>query len=547
MSAVEVLERDDRRETRPPARPGPTPGEPGAASSDRVPVKTWLAVLGATLGSFMAILDIQIVNSSLADIQGAIGAGIDDGGWIATSYLVAEIVVIPLTAWLSQVFSVRNYLLVNSALFIAFSVLCGLAGNLTEMIVLRGLQGFTGGVLIPMAFSVTLTVLPRAKQPIGMALFAITATFAPAIGPTVGGWLNENYGWEFIFYVNVIPGLIMLALLWYSLPRQPMNLGLLKEVDWGGILTMAVGLAALQTMLEEGNKNDWFGSPFILRLAIVSAIALPLFVWIELRKQKPLVNLRILCRRNFGVGTMAIFLLGFALYGSVFILPLYLSQIQGYNAEQIGKVMAWYGFPQLAIIPFVPWLMKRVGARALVGFGFLIFAASSFINTGLSGDYSGPQFVWANAVRALGQAVLLAPLAAIATGGIEPEKAGSASALFNMMRNLGGAIGIAVLQTFLTKREQFHSNVLTQSVSLFREATRARLAELQQYFLSHGESDAGAAWHDAVVAIGRSVRHQAYIMGYSDTFFLLGIALTVALFASLLFKKDGQAGSVTAH
>src|SRR6478609_9831929 len=220
-----------------------------------IPAKTWIAVIGSTLGAFMAVLNIQIVNASLADIQGAIGAGIDDGGWISTSYLIAEIVVIPLSGWLAQVFSLRRYLLVNAMLFLVFSVACAFAVNLQQMIVLRAIQGFSGGVLIPMAFTIIITLLPKPKQPIGLALFALSATFAPAIGPTIGGYLTENYGWEFIFYVNLVPGMLMIGMLWYSLESKPMKLTLLRQGDWFGIITMAIGLSALQTVLEEGNKD----------------------------------------------------------------------------------------------------------------------------------------------------------------------------------------------------------------------------------------------------------------------------------------------------
>src|SRR3954463_11616482 len=231
-----------------------------SAPPARAPVqagwKTWIAVIGATLGAFMAVLNIQIVNASLTNIQGGIGAGIDDGGWISTSYLIAEIIVIPLTGWLSQVFSVRRYLIVNAVLFLFFSVGCAFATNLGQMIVLRAIQGFTGGVLIPLAFTIIITFLPKPKQPIGLALFALSATFAPAIGPTIGGYLTENFGWQYIFYVNLLPGTLMIGMLWLSLDRAPMNLSLLAKGDWPGIITMAVGLAALQTVLEEGNKDD---------------------------------------------------------------------------------------------------------------------------------------------------------------------------------------------------------------------------------------------------------------------------------------------------
>jgi DHA2 family multidrug resistance protein len=520
---------------------------PATPATPAISAKTWIAVIGATLGAFMAVLNIQIVNASLADIQGAIGAGIDDGGWISTSYLIAEIVVIPLSGWLAQVFSVRIYLLTNAVLFLLLSMACAFAQDLSQMIVLRAIQGFTGGVLIPMAFTLIITLLPKAKQPVGLALFALSATFAPAIGPTIGGYLTENFGWQFIFYVNLVPGAIMIGMLWFSLEAKPMKLSLLAEGDWPGIITMAIGLSALQTVLEEGNKDDWFGSPFIVKLAVIAAVALTAFLWIELTAQKPLLNLRLLFRRNFGFGILANFLLGVALYGSVYILPVYLSRIQGYNSEQIGMVLAWTGLPQLLLIPLVPRLMQRFDPRLIIGIGFTLFAASNFMNIYMTNDYATDQLFWPNIVRALGQALVMAPLSAVATAGIEPENAGSASGLFNMMRNLGGAVGIALLQTLLTKREQYHSNVLMQSVSLLEQATRTRIEQLTQYFINHGVVDHAEASHRAVIAIGHIVQKQAFILAFSDTFYLLGASLIVALMAALLLRKPTHLESGGAH
>jgi MFS transporter, DHA2 family, multidrug resistance protein len=512
-----------------------------SATDTPIGAKGWLAVIGATLGAFLAILDIQIVNASLADIRGAIGAGLDDGGWISTSYLVAEIVVIPLSAWLAKAFSLRRYLLVNAVLFLVFSCACGGAQNLEQMIVLRALQGFCGGVLIPLAFTIIISTLPRAKQPIGLALFAISATFAPAIGPTIGGYLTENFGWQYIFYVNLVPGTIMVVMLWFSLERSPMQLSLLRQGDWPGILTMAIGLGALQTVLEEGNKDDWFGSPFITRLSIVAAVSLALFLYVELTVRRPLLNLRLLARRNFGFGAFANFLLGAALYGSVFVLPLYLARIQGYNSEQIGLVLAWTGLPQLLLIPLVPRLMKRFDARLVIAVGFALFAGSNFMNVHLTGDAASDQLFVPNIVRAIGQALAFTPLSAIATADIEPENAGSASALFNMMRNLGGAVSIAALQTFQQKREQFHSNLLMQPISLLSEATRLRIEQATRYFQAHGVVDPAAASRQAAMAIGLRVRQQANIMAFGDTFYLLGAALLVALLVTLLLRRPRHA------
>jgi DHA2 family multidrug resistance protein len=515
--------------------------------TDQVDARTWLAVGGAIIGAFMAVLNIQITNASLPDIQGAIGAGLDDGGWISTAYLVAEIVVIPLTGFLTNVFSLRRYLLANTILFLVLSVACAFAHDLSQMIVLRAMQGFFGGTLIPLAFTLTLTSLPPAKQPVGLALFALSATFAPAIGPTIGGYLTENYGWQFIFYVNIVPGLVMLGALWPTLPKAAMKLTLLRGGDWAGMATLSLGLATLQTVLEEGNKDDWFSSPFILRLSIVSVVSLSLFVWIEMSRAQPLLDLRLLRRRNFGLGTLSSVLLGMALYGSVFIVPLYLSQMQGYNAEQVGLVLAWTGLPQLVLIPLVPQLMRSIDARLLVAVGFGLFAASCFMNTAISPDFAGPQLLLPNIVRAIGQALVLTPLTSLTTAGIARASAASASAIYNMVRNLGGAIGIALLQTLLTKREQFHSSVLTARVSLAAPATQTRIALLQSRFMHMGIADPATAWHAAVVQIGRVVRAQANFLAYADAFFVMGAALLLAIVAVLLMRRSAGGAAAGAH
>lgn len=519
-----------------------------AAPSENASLTSWIAVLASMIGAFMAILNIQITNASLLNIEGGIGTGVDNGAWISTSYLIGEIVVIPLTDYLSRVFSFRRYMLTNSVLFALFSMGCAFTHDLGSMIVMRGLQGFAGGILIPMAFTMVLTKLPKAQQPIGLALFALSVTFAPAIGPTIGGYLTENYGWQTIFFVNTPPTIVMVLALAFTLEKTPMQLSLLKEGDWAGIVTMAIGLSALQTVLEEGNKDDWFESPFIVNLAIVAAVFLAAFVVIELTVQKPLVNLRLLKRRNFGIGVLVNVLVGFALFGSVYILPQYLGQVQRYNAEQIGNVLAWTGLPQLLIIPLVPLLMKRYDPRYIGFVGIGIFAASCFMNVTLSLDSAGDQFWLPNIVRAIGQALVLTPISAITTAGIAPSEAGAASGLSNMLRNLGGAVGTATLGTILTKREQFHSNVIGQSVTLYREEVRQRIDDLTQYFMAHGVADPSAAQHKAIGAIGTIVRRQALIMGFSDTFAVLGTLLAIAAIVLLFARKVSvESGAGGAH
>jgi MFS transporter, DHA2 family, multidrug resistance protein len=511
-----------------------------------VSLKTWIAVGGSLLAAFMSVLNIQVTNSSLPDIEGGIGTGGVNGTWISTAYLIGEIIVIPMTDYLSRVFSLRRYFIVNTVLFLLLSAACGQARNLSEMILLRGLQGFSGGVLIPLCFTIIVRMLPPSKRAIGLAGFAVTATFAPAIGPTIGGWLTDTYGWQTIFYMNLVPGLLMLAALIYALPSSPMQLGLLRRADWLGIALMAVGLAAFQTVLDDGNTYDWFGSPMIVKLSIVSAVAIGVFIIVEFVREEPLIQLRLLARRNLGLGTLGNFLLGFALYGSSYLLPQYLAVSQGFDAQQSGEVMAWTGVPQLFIIPFVPLLMKRIDSRLLVGIGLAIFAASCFMNLQMDRDYAAPQLFVPDVTRALGQALVMTPLSAIAMVGITGNEAGAASGLFNMMRNLGGAIGTAAVETFFTKREQYHSFIINQHVSLLEPGTRGRLASMQQYFMAHGVPDPAAAMHQAIIAVGQTIRAQATVMSYSDCFGLLGVALLGAVISVTLLRK-GAASAGGAH
>jgi DHA2 family multidrug resistance protein len=508
-----------------------------APAAQQASFKTWAAVIGSTIGAFLAILNIQVVGASLADIQGGIGAGIDDGGWITTSYLIAEIIVIPLSGWLANVFSLRVYLLSSTALFLGLTAACAFAQTLGQMIVVRAAQGIAGGVLIPLAFTIIMTKLPRSQHPVGLAVYAVAVIFAPSIGPVLGGYFSDNFGWQSVFFLSLPAGLLMLAMLSYALESTPPQRQLLRQGDWLGMLTMALGLGSLETVLEEGNKDDWFGSPFITSLAVVAVVSLGTFIYVELKRSAPLLHLRLLARRNFGLGTCANFVFGFSMFGWIYLVPQYLSRMQGYSAQQIGGVMVWLGLPQLLLIPFIPKVMRRVDARLLVIVGFALFSGGSLLAMALSDDFAGPEFLNSSLVRAVAQAMTMAPLMAIAIDGIEPEFAGSASALFNAMRNMGGAVGIAVVQTFLTKREQFHSNVLSSQVTLLGESSRLRLEKLAGYFQAHGVSDPALALREAVVAVGRGIRHQAFLLGYSDTVVMQGAVLALGFAAALFLGK----------
>jgi len=490
--------------------------------------RDWIAVMSVMLGAFMAVLDIQITNSSLKDIQGALSATLEEGSWISTSYLVAEIIMIPLTAWLVQLLSARRLAVWVSAGFLVSSLLCSMAWNLESMILFRALQGFTGGALIPLAFTLTLIKLPEHHRAKGMAMFAMTATFAPSIGPTLGGWLTENWGWEYIFYINIPPGLVMIAGLMYGLEKKEAHWELLKSTDYAGIVTLGVGLGCLQVFLEEGHRKDWLESNLIVALGSIALVSLITFVILQFSKAQPLINLRILGNRNFGLSSIASLGMGVGLYGSIYLLPLYLAQIQGYNALQIGEVIMWMGVPQLFLIPLVPQLMKVIPPKLLCALGFCLFGVASFGSGVLNPDFAGEQFNHIQIIRALGQPMIMVTISLIATAYIQQQDAGSASSLFNILRNLGGAIGIALLATLLDARTKVYFDYLREAIVPSNPQVAERLAQLAERL---GNDNA------ALGKLSEITHQQALIMAYNDAFHFVGIGLAVSMVAVLLTRK----------
>lgn len=513
-------------------------------ANGRMTFKKWVAVIGTVLGAFMAVLDIQITNSSLEQISGGVGATADEGAWISTAYLIGEIVTIALTAWFAKVFTVRWYLAANVVLFLIFSALCGVSTSLGELIAFRVGQGFTGGVFIPMALTVIVTTMPKNLQGVGQAIFGLTATLAPAVGPYVGGWLTDNYGWEWNFYINFIPGAAMLFSVLYAIPAERMNLGELKHGDYWGILCMAIGLGSLITMLEEGQRKDWFGSELIRTCGFLSAVFIPAFVIIELTRAKPFVNLRLLASRNLWLGCLVAAALGLGLYGCVYLIPLYLSTVQHYSPFQIGQTLIWIGLPQLLVFPLLPLLMKKLDIRLLVFFGSVIFAVSCFMSAIMSFDYAHDQFLQANVVRALGQPFTIVPVTALALGTLAAKDAGDGSAIFNIARNLGGSVGIGLLSTVVTRREQFHDFRIGERVSLYDPFTQDRITQQTAFFTGRG-FDPVTATNQAYDSIKQVMTRQANVMAFNDAFLLVGIGLVGAA-CLVWFCKKPKPGASTA-
>jgi DHA2 family multidrug resistance protein len=498
------------------------PGAP--ANGERIDARTWIAVAAGMLGAFMAVLDIQITNSSLRDILGTLSATQEEGSWVSTAYLCAEIVVIPLTALFTRALGARRYMMITTVLFLLFSTLCGAAWSLSSMIVLRMLQGFTGGALIPMAMTLVMSRLPSSKRAVGLAMFGLTATLAPAMGPTLGGYLSELYGWPSIFYINWVPGVLLVAGVYWGLDKEPMDLRQLFKADWLGIVFMAVGLASLTIFLEEGNSKDWFESSFIITFAYLALFGILGWIVTGFVRDEPFVNLRLYGQRNFLVSTVLSAAIGMGLYGSSFLLPLYLGQIANYSPMQIGEVIAWSGLPQLFVMPFVAALSARIDNRIMCSFGLLLFGVSCVMNAFMTASTGYDQLMLTQVIRAIGQPFVMLTLSNFAMAGVKPKDIPSAASLFNMTRNLGGSIGIALLATALTNREHFHSVRLGELVSMASSATQARLDQLTQAFVARGFDPATAA-NQALEAIDRIVRRESYVMAYNDGFWIVGMIL----------------------
>jgi len=517
-------------------------------ADQEVSLRDWLAVGGGILGAFMAILDIQITNASLAEIGGAISATPVEGSWISTGYLMAEIIIIPLCGWLARIFGLRRFLAVNSALFVGFSILCAMSTSLNEMILFRAGQGFTGGVLIPTALTIVRTRLPASKQAIGVAMFGMVATFAPAVGPTIGGWLTENLSWHYIFYLNIVPGLAAIGLQLYALDPERMRLGELKYGDWLGVVAMAIGLSSLIFVLEEGQREEWFGSPLIVAATIAAVLGIAVFLIAELTAERPFINLRLFANPSVGGSGILMAVFGATAFGSVYLIPAYLAQIQGYNAQQIGEVVMWSGIPQLFLLPLMPWLMRKVDLRLLVMFGLLLFAVSCFINVDMSPDTAMDQLILPQLLRAAGQPFATIPLTQLSVVGLTRRDTADSAAITSVMRNLGASVGIAMLSTVVQFREQVHFSTIAEALSQNSLKVQGRLQSLSAMFTGRG-SDAAHALQQGAGLIAQQVRLNASVQAYADAFWMLGVCILISLFTLLILRKPpvGMTAAADAH
>ena len=481
----------------------------------------WLAVAAGTLGALMATLDVSIVNSALPRIQGEIGASGTEGTWIATGYLVAEIVMIPLAGWLERLLGLRTLLLMVASLFTLFSVVCGMSTSLGMMIAGRVGQGLTGGAMIPTAQTIIATRLPRSQQPIGSAMFGATAILGPVVGPFVGGWLTENMSWHYAFFLNLPICIALMALLFIGLPHQKPKLNLLGEADWLGIVGLTAFLGALTVALEEGQRDQWLSSPFICWMFVISAAGFVLLMIGQLTSVRPVIRLSILLNRQFGSVVVMGLVVGAVIYGTSYIIPQFLANITGYNAMQAGMIVALSGIPSLMMMPLVPFMIRRLDIRLAVGLGLSILAFSAWQETHLTAMSDGGNFIESQLMRGVGTILAMLFLNQAAIQSVSVSYASDAAGLFSAARNLGGSFALAGVAILQDQRLWFHSRRL-------EETLQANSERVQDYVQHNGAL--------SYMKLESIIQTQALTMTYIDLFWIMSVGI-VCVIPLVLFLR----------
>ena len=501
----------------------------------------WVAMV---VGMFMAILDIQIVASSLSEIQAGLSASADEIKWVQTSYLVGEVVMIPLSGFLARMMGTRWVFVLSCGGFTISSLACAFAWDLNSMILFRAVQGFLGGAMIPTVFATAYSVFRRSGQSGATVVIGLVATLAPTIGPTVGGWITETISWHWLFFVNVIPGILVTVVVGLVMDVDRGDRSLLRGFDVIGLFLMAVFLGTLQYVLDEGAGDDWFQDPTITRVAIVSAVAGGLFLWRVFRYEHPIVDLRILEDRNFAVGCLFSFVVGVGLYGSVYILPVMLAQVRGFNAMQIGEIMAVTGAAQFACAPLVGRLSRVLDLRAMLAFGLLVFAAGLGLNGFNTSEVGFDELLLPQAIRGVGIMFCMIPVNILSLGTLPRDKLKNASGLFNFMRNLGGAFGLAWIGTAVSNRFDLHFTRLGEYLNPGRGIVQSTLSGLSDHFTDLVAVDPDLA---AMKTLSRIVNREASIMAFNDMHLMMAGVFILGLFLMPLVRKPRQAPAGGGH
>ncbi|TCZ59940.1 DHA2 family efflux MFS transporter permease subunit [Roseicella aquatilis] len=500
--------------------------------------------MAMVFGMFMAILDIQIVSASIAEVQAGLAAGADEASWVQTSYLIAEIVMIPLSGYLSRLLSTRVLFTVSAAGFTVFSLLCATASSLPAMVAFRAVQGFFGGAMIPTVFAASFLLFAGAQRIRMSVLIGLTATLAPTIGPTLGGWLTEALSWRWLFLINIPVGAAVAATVWTCLDIDRADRSLLRGIDWIALAALAGFLGGLEYVMEEGPRWEWLADPTVRNGAILSAACALVFFHRTLTRPNPLVELRAFGDRNFAIGCLSSFALGIGLYGSVYLIPLFLGRVRGYNSLQIGETMFITGLAMFAAAPVVGRLAQRLDLRVMMAAGFLLMALSVWLTASLTNQSSFWEMALPLGLRGAGTMCAMLPVNQVALGTLPPAMLKNASGLYNLMRNLGGAIGLAAINTMAQDRSYLHRAQLVEAVGWGRAGAVQAVDRIAAALDGRIPGDAELAALKRVYAM---VQREALVLAYNDV--LVAMALLFVLVAPLAFLvgRPRVAGGGEAH
>lgn len=508
----------------------------------------WAIAAAVSLGALLEIVDTSIVNVALPQMQATLGATLSQVSWVITSYGIANVIILPLSAWLGDRFGKKRYFQFSMVGFTLASVLCGLSTSLPMLIVARVLQGLTGGGLLAKAQAILLETFPPEEQALAQGMFGAIVIAGPAIGPTLGGYLVTNYHWSFIFFINLPIGILAFAMVAALLPADSMEKLSRTPIDWLAIGLLAVGLGSLQTFLEEGNSHDWFDSDFVVLLALLAVGATTAFVVRSLRSEHPVVDLRVLRHRSLAAGSVLGVVVGMSLYGALFSVPIYAQTVLGFTSQQTGMLLLPGALVSAASMQIASRIARRTDARVLlVAGGSILVVALFWLASTMSPTGGGDDLFWPLVVRSFGTVLMFLPLQLAALGPIPKEEIAAASGVFNLMRQLGGSMGIAMLSFLLDRRVAFHHARLVEHLSSIDDDALARVDAYARRFVAAGDTLAtahqkGLAMLDAVVT------RQAYVMSFADTFVATSVVVLLSLLlVALLGKAPRTAVAVDAH
>ncbi len=510
-----------------------------APLDDSVPFSRIAAFMVMVVGMFMAILDIQIVSASLAEIQAGLSASSDEISWVQTSYLIAEVIMIPLSGMLARILSTRVLFTLAAAGFTLASALCATASSINEMIVYRAIQGFVGGGMIPSVFAAAFTLFPPSKRSVISPLIGLVATLAPTIGPTIGGYLSHAMSWHWLFLVNVPVGILVSVAAWNLIDFDKPDWSLFSHFDWFGLAAMAAFLGSLEYVLEEGPRNDWLDDRTVFALAGVTLIGGLGFFYRCFTAREPIVDLTAFANRNFVLGSLFSFVMGVGLYGLTYIYPVYLSSIRGYDSLMIGETMFVSGLAMFFTAPIAGILSARMDLRLMMVMGFVCFAVGTWLMTGITHDWDFRELFIPQILRGVGLMLSMVPINNIALGTLPPQKMKGASGLYNLTRNLGGAVGLAVINTILTDRTVLHYSRLSDAVAWGHPAAEERMASMSQSLDAAGLDGSMAA----ISNMARIVQREAHVMAFSDVFLVLTVLFTLLAMLVIFIQKPGKAPS----